>query len=636
MVRYVLFVLLAAAAAGADAPRKVGKAMRFPVEIKGGHAVRERLRIDLATVRQALQDAAISEDARGDALRRADELSARLQAIPDDLPPGFRAILPLNDLHASIFALNARVLRAAGFAPLTVWTNNRWDPLFPMQAPAEPPKAPPALSVAMMRREYRSEAFNITNATDGPVKAHIKLTGLPGGDNPAWVSVREVLFTDTYVHLPIAAALPEAKSVVGGFEVNIPAGTTRQIWLAFHPTNQPAKTHKGSIEVTAKGIEPIIVPLHVRLYPFDFPDQPSIAIGGWDYSHDKAAARDAAVLDLSEFARFLQSCWVNTPWASAIPRAGCEFDAEGRLTKGPDFGVWDRWVEMWKGARYYAVAAPFGAKSFGEQPGTPRFRRMVGEWFSAWMKHAKSQGIEPDRIPLLILDEPRNAEHDATIIAYADAIKAVEPRALIFQDPLHEEPEKVDPRFYELSDIICVNAPLFIYRSDAYREFYKRCGRELWFYSCTGGKDLDPISYYRRQFWMAVEQGAKGSCFWSFGDEGRSGGSFYAYTSPGHMFCPFFIDPEMGIIDGKHMQAIREGAEDYEYFAMLRDRVARLDARGVDSEALLAAKKLLAEGPNRVTRELPVELQEWDSPKDRALMDQVRIEVLEAVEALGK
>ncbi len=25
---------------------------------------------------------------------------------------------------------------------------------------------------------------------------------------------------------------------------------------------------------------------------------------------------------------------------------------------------------------------------------------------------------------------------------------------------------------------------------------------------------------------------------------------------------------------GKHMQAIREGAEDYEYFAMLRDRVA--------------------------------------------------------------
>lgn len=546
MERYLLLVLLAivvTARAGADAPRKVGEGMQFPIEVKGGHALRERLRIDLAAARQALRDAALSDDARGKALKRADELADQVEAIPADLPPGFRAIFPLNDLHASIFALNARTLRAAGFAPLTVWTNNRWDPLLPMHAPAKPPKASPALSVAMMRREYRSEAFNITNATDGPVKAHIKLTGLPGGDNPAWVSVREVLFTDTYVRQPIAAALPEAKRVTGGFQVSIPAGTTRQIWLTFHPTNQPAKTHKGSIEVTAKGIEPITVPLQVRLYPFDFPDQPSIAIGGWDYSHNKAAARDAAVLDLSEFARFLQSYWVNTPWASAIPRAGCEFDAEGRLTKGPDFGVWDRWVELWKGARYYAVAAPFSAKPFGEEPGTPRFKRMVGEWFSAWMKHAKSQGIEPDRIPLLILDEPRNAEHDATIIAYAEAIRAVEPRALIFQDPIHEEPDKVDPRFYELSDVICVNAPLFIYRSDAYPEFYKRCGRELWFYSCTGGKNLDPISYYRRQFWMAIEQSAKGSFFWSFGDEGRSGGSFYAYTSPRAHVLPVLHRP---------------------------------------------------------------------------------------------
>ncbi len=47
-------------------------------------------------------------------------------------------------------------------------------------------------------------------------------------------------------------------------------------------------------------------------------------------------------------------------------------------------------------------------------------------------------------------------------------------------------------------------------------------------------------------------------------------------------------------------ETFREGAEDYEYFAILRDRVADLEARGESSAALQAAKKLLAEGrPDR-------------------------------------
>jgi len=641
--RYWLITLLLVAVAtrttaAGNSLGKVGEAVRFPIEVKGGQALRERLRLDLAAVRQALLETALPEDERTKALQRADELAVQVEALTADLPPGFRAIFPLNDLHAKIYALNTFVLRARRFPPLTAWAQNRWDPLSPMQSPAKPPRMSPSLSVALMRREYRSEAFNLTNATDKPIKCHLKLTGLPGGDNPAWVSVREVLFTDTFVHLPIAAALPEARRITGGFEVTIPAGTTRQVWLVFHPTSQPAGTHRGRVVVTVDGIKQLSIPLQVRLYPLDFPAEPSIAIGGWDYSFDKVAARDAAILDLSVFVRFLRDYWVNTPWASSIPLVGCRFDADGRLTGGPDFAVWDRWIAAWKGARYYADFLALGESFFGEKTGTPRFKRMVGEWFAVWMRHAKGQGIEPGRIPLLILDEPSSPEQDAIIIAYAEAIKAVEPEALIYQDPLHEDPRTVAPRFYSLSDVLCPNAVRFVAGSAGYRDFYmaqKRAGRELWFYSCTNGKHLDPITYYRGQFWLAIEYGAKGSFYWSFGDEGGSGGSFGAYTSPGHMFSPFFMDREMGIIDGKHMQAIREGAEDYEYFAILRDRVASLEARGGRSAAMLAAKKLLAEGPSRVTREISVERIEWDSPKNRALMDQVRIQALDALKALS-
>ena len=57
----------------------------------------------------------------------------------------------------------------------------------------------------------------------------MNLTGLPGGTNPGYVTVHEVLFTDTKDRVPIAAALPEAKRTGGGYQVGVPAGCSRQV-----------------------------------------------------------------------------------------------------------------------------------------------------------------------------------------------------------------------------------------------------------------------------------------------------------------------------------------------------------------------------------------------------------------------
>ncbi|HJN14402.1 MAG TPA: hypothetical protein QGH10_02865, partial [Armatimonadota bacterium] len=78
----------------------------------------------------------------------------------------------------------------------------------------------------------------------------------------------------------------------------------------------------------------------------------------------------------------------------------------------------------------------------------------------------------------------------------------------------------------------------------------------------------------------------------------------------------------------KHMEAIREGAEDYEYFAMLRRRVAEVEATGRTGAALSAAKELLDTGTDRVVADITIENLDWKIPKDRGIMDQVRVEVL--------
>ena len=609
---------------------------RFPIETKGGGAIRERLRRDIAAVRAGLDQAAVPDLDRRHAAGRLDELVREVDALPDAVPPGFRTIMPFSDLQARVFALNAIALRARGYAALTVWTQNRWDPLLPLQAPSALP-ARPSLTVSLMRREVRSEAFCLTNATDAPLTIRLRVTGLPPSDDPRWVSVREVLFTDTYVHLPIAAALPEAQRAAGAYRITVPAGTTRQVWLTFHTARVPAGLHRGAVAIEGHGRMPIRIPLQVRVYPLDLPVDHGIALGGWDYTHQVPSARDAASVEQGAFIRFLRAYGVDTPWSGGIPLAGCAFDAEGNMTRPPDFSIWDRWVAKWPRARFYAHYVGFDQDFLGEPLGTPRFRRMVVAWIGRVVEHARSRGIRPGRLLLLLVDEPHTTDQERAAIAFAEAIRAAAPGVVIWNNPAHDDPAKAPPRLYELSNVLCPLATRFVGSPPAYRDLflrYQRAGHDLWFYSCVNGKHLDPITYHRGQFWLAIRYGAKGSCYWSFGDEGGAGSSFRAYTSPGHMFSPLFLDPQMGIIDGKHMQAIREGAQDFAYFAMLRRRVEELDRHGVRAPALTRARRLLNAGPERVVREITVGRIGWDVPKDRSVMDAVRLNVLRTLAAL--
>ena len=76
-----------------------------------------------------------------------------------------------------------------------------------MLGPTQPPaRGDVALDVAMMNNEYRSAAFNLSNATASPVRIRLRVEGLPGGVDPPYVRVYEVPFTDTRSGVPVAAA----------------------------------------------------------------------------------------------------------------------------------------------------------------------------------------------------------------------------------------------------------------------------------------------------------------------------------------------------------------------------------------------------------------------------------------------
>ncbi|MBU0609240.1 MAG: hypothetical protein KKI08_15240 [Armatimonadetes bacterium] len=600
-----------------------------------------RLQSDLAEIVRGLDSARLSDAQKADLRARAEKLGGEIDAW-EDVPADFTTVLPLNELHTRIVALNAPLLRARGYKRLTAWGAYRYDMLQPLEAPGKPPTAPPALSVRMMRGEHRAEVLNLTNPGDAPLTVTVKASNL--GRYASALTLREVIFTDTRERMPVASAILPGQPGEQGLPVNIPAGTTRQVWLDFDSTGVPTGEVRGTLQVSsADGTDTLKLPLSLHVAGPVMPSEFSTAIGGWDETNNKGGYMVTAENMLPLIAN-LRAHGVNMPWSNpqVMPTPG-EYDAAGNMTAPPDFTAWDEWVERWQGAPYWGLF-PNVRDNFAKEPmGTERFNKMVGAWATAWVQHAAAQGIKPGQIMILLVDEPSRDAQDQTIITWAKALHAAQPDIVIWNDPVHPDPAKVAPEFYTEADVLCPNATIFLRSDQAYRDFYvrtlassaqKQAGRELWFYSCSGpSKLLDPASYYRGQFWLNLQYGGKGSCYWAFGDDG--GNSWNAYVQPRACFSPLFLS-KTDVTDAKQMEAIREGAQDVEYFVMLRARAAELERKGATGKLLAEAKALLADGPAQATAIMGGDKQRWATPKDRTIMDRLRLQALDLLEKLAR
>jgi hypothetical protein len=606
--------------------RKIEDVPGFFREVLVTQCVKRRLRNDLAAVRGALQD--IPERA---------ELEKELDAIDKEIPKiqpaqtqDFRTILPLNSLHKRIFSVQGAIWRKKGHKPLISWQKNRWD----MLSPTEPPQGEGVqIDVAMMKNEYRSAAFNLSNSGPDDLALNVTILGLPGGPNPDYITVHDVPFTDTKSGIPVAAALPMARKMEQYYRLEMLPGMTRQVWLTFHSKDIPAGQYTGEIAITKNMAR---IPVKLRIYPFTFPNRPTLHLGGWDYT-DQDAHYEVTPENQTEFILHLREHFVDTPWATGSVMPVGEYDGQGNMTKEPSTDNFQKWLTRWSDARNYFVFAAVGNHFGGFEMGTPPFKQAVSQWITWWVNTLAKWNIKPQQLGLLLVDEPRSSEDDKIIIEYAKVIKAAQPNVVIWEDPIWQEPWKATPELFELSTTLCPNLPMWIGQGEPFADFYvkqRQAGRILWFYSCSGpGKLLDPYSYHRMQHWFCWKYQAQGSGFWAFGDS-NGAPSWNEYLSNVGAYTPLFLDKD-SVIGGKHMEAIREGIEDYEYLRMLRDRIVEVQAKGAKGKVVDSAKRLLDTAADRVTSCMrSSDMIQWGQAKDRSIADTVRLEVLEILSEL--
>lgn len=599
--------------------------------------LRRRLELDQKALLDIVESSQI-DPATFEHLRS--ELASIDRSIPTlevDSPEVIKTVFPIHDLHRRIFAVQAAVWRHLGLRGVIAWPYNPWDNL----SPTEPPRpGDVTIDLTLMRNEYRGASFNLSNAGESAARVSLSFKGLPGGAQPGYVAVREVPFTDTQSGIPVAAALLDARRVADGWKIEIPPGLTRQVWLTFHPGDVPSGEYHGQISLSVIGalMQNLSIPVLLRIAPFRFPDRPTLHLSGWDYT-DCEHSYGVTPENRDLFLHHLHEHSVDSPWAQSSVLSLGTFDEGGRMITGPNDTLEFRaWLDRWPHARLYMVFARVQDSFGGFKVGTPEFGRAVSGWISWWVNQLKQWDIQPHRLGLLLVDEPHSVDQDRLVIEYAKVIRAAQPEVLIWENPTWPDPAQATSELFEMSHVLCPNLPMWIKQGHSFADFYikqRQAGRRLWFYSCSGpGRLLDPYSYYRLQEWFCWKYGAEGSSFWSFGDSNGTS-SWNEYPSQIGAYTPLFLDSR-SVTLSKHMEAIREGIEDYEYLHMLRERVEVIEKRGVHSRAVTMARRALDTAADRVIGGMTsASLFHWKEPKDRTLADRVRLEILEILEQLS-
>jgi hypothetical protein len=609
---------------------KSGGGLNFFQTNATNNSIKSRLNADLRDTIADMKGSNLGNKETAALLAELNDIEIAIPKMPLVDPKSFSAIFPINDLQARVFSVLAKMRRLKGMPHIETWVSHPLDYITPTQKSNSTSRR--QIEMAMIRGEWRSAVFNMTNSQPLPAQIQFSINGLPGGNNPDYVSVYEVQWTDTIELKPIAAALIKMAHTKSGYSTIIPAGMTRQIWLTFHPMNIAPGNYKGKVIMESKGNKQEI-PLKIRLFPFVFPTKPTLHVGGWDYT-DSDAMYGVTATNRATLIAHLQERFVDSPWASSGVMPYGSFDPKGYFVQKPDTSRFDTWIARWPNASRYCVFLNVGASLAGAKMGSEAFVAKVKSWIDFWVEHAATKGIKPAQLVLLLLDEPSKNEQDRIIIAWAKAIRAAQPKLILWEDPAYVKPGKALPEMMSSVDVLCPNRVQMLSEGKHFEDFYRKQkaeGRRLDFYSASGPMHLlDPYSYVRLQAWTCWDMGAESTSFWAFGDTG-GGNPWNPYLSPpGMNYAPMFLAPD-SVTPGKHMEALRESVEDFEYFVMLKDAIANAKT---GNPALPKAKELLKSGARRVLDAANVNKLNWSDDKDRWIAEKVRLEILETLVAL--
>ncbi|HOK10583.1 MAG TPA: hypothetical protein PLJ10_13100 [Candidatus Hydrogenedens sp.] len=591
------------------------------------NCVKQRITNDIEALRKITENLS-SRNKQRQYRKQLDKLTREVKSLSMEYNPEFKTIFPINPTHEKVFNLLGKLWKDTGIHQIAV------EPVDPYQyLELLPPKPISAsdksnqLHLEMMQNEIRSVAFNIASPQNTDIT--IAITGIPDDIRKKHIDVRKVLWTDTKKLEPVASALVPLTDNNGIYKLHITGGLIQQIWLTIHSKDLIPDIYTMTVQV-----DEISLPFTLKIYPIRFPDRPTLHMGGWDYTN-VPKHYEVTEVNRTDLVNMLREYFVDSPWATSVAMPFGSYDDNGNMTAPPDTSNFDAWRQLWHDARQYCVFVSVANKLKNWDIETPPFNKAVAEWAKFWGNYMRKAGLDPSQLVILLVDEPHEHSADTIIKAWAKVIHDSGAGITIWEDPIYKDMSQALPEMIAECDVLCPNRQLFYSCGEEYRKFFvnqRNQGKKLEFYSCSGPmRLLDPFSYCRLQAWDCWRYGARATYFWAFADSAGAS-SWNDYLCTRNTYTPLFID-ETSVTPGKHLEAMREGIEDYEYLLML-DKAIK-EGKGSESTRQ-KAESLLRELPEKVLATMPENGRLfWRESKNPEIVDPIRQQILQILNQLG-
>jgi len=459
-----------------------------------------------------------------------------------------------------------------------------------------------AVTLALARGESESAQVvvaNVSRALKGLAAEASDLRGPAGTIPKSAVTVRQVGYVDTKGPDKYSVAYVGlwADPLLEWPRVDVPPGKVQPLWVTVRaPKDAPAGTFDGTLTLTAEGTAPVTVPLKVTVWDFAIPSPGRFRAMVIDGSTKPAALDRLLGARLSP--AYLLCGWT---WDKPCPPVAL---AGGRW----DFSEADRLGEyaFARGMNVFTIArfAKPGKFEFPKEY-SAEFRARMRDYLAAYSKHLADKGwLKMGHV--YNIDEPAEPQWP-TCKENFSAAKAAAPMVPVMQ--CLNEPSGV-AALAGSADIWDIYIGQFLRAGGPDRI---KAGQDvIWAVCCYPATHPNLFIDYpaidaRIIGWLSWKCGVSGFEYWaanSWGENLKSladrpymadveekrwkANTFGNYNGDGYLLYP---GPQGGFLGSIRLENLKDGFEDYEMLALLRDRVRAAKAKGKD---VAEAEKLLA------------------------------------------
>ena len=438
-----------------------------------------------------------------------------------------------------------------------------------------------------------------------------------------------------------------------------PPGENTQFWFTLHvPLTAAAGQHRGTVRLRLRGLDDVAIPIEVTVFDFALPKAPTLKNTTWWSPQylDKAWGKE-------EFKALYRDMVAHRQMPDPIlPQPGLRIDKEGDVEV--DTSEYDEMVKYcveelgvshfffprvggaWYTNIYWLWQSPAVRKQGWyrvpilqeDLSVTPQFRKSFGQYVTKMAAHFRQKGWL-DRVYMTTMDEPHKPDDFPAIRSVGQLVKSVAPEVKLFCTT-YPRPELIGT-----IDAWCPQQ----YDEAQVRE-RQAAGEELMFYKNWLHLIDMPMVNPRLQGWIAWKTRAVGwLTYATMGRWNRAWDEPYVVYQNvglkvwglGLWWYPDLLKPR--VLKSVRWEIMREGAEDYEYLALLAKRLRSLPEKHRAGPEAQAAQAFLDAAADKVVlypRVLPAKLEEeWKKRpcyvRSHRIVWELRNEAARLIETLG-